>query len=179
MFKHVLSPYKIGKMEIQNRFVMPGMGVNENGTVDEVSIAWYEARAKGGFGLIITEFFAVDALGKAVPGEVILDNDEIIPMLAKLPERIHNYGTKIFMQIHHAGRETNSYVIGAQPVSVSAIPCPMNRELPRELSTEEVYELIEKFGDAALRAKKAGFDGIEIHAGHGYLVYHKLNKYHI
>ena len=177
MFKHVLSPYKIGGMEIQNRFVMPGMGVNENGTVDEATIAWYEARAKGGFGLIITEFFAVDALGKAVPGEVVLDNDEIIPMLAKLPERIHNYKTKIFMQIHHAGRETNSYVIGAQPVSASAIPCPMNRELVRELKTEEVYEIIEKFGDAALRAKKAGFDGIEIHAGHGYLATQFMSAY--
>lgn len=177
MFKSVLSPYKIGKLELQNRFVMPGMGVNENGTVDEVTVEWYAARAKGGFGLIITEFFAVDSLGKAVPGEVVLDNDDIIPMLSKLPEGIHNYGTKIFMQIHHAGRETNSFVINEQPVSASPIPCPMNRELPRELTTEEVYELIEKFGDAALRAKKAGFDGIEIHAGHGYLPTQFMSPY--
>ncbi|WP_315108888.1 NAD(P)/FAD-dependent oxidoreductase [Clostridium intestinale] len=177
MFKSVLSPHKIGNLELQNRFVMPGMGVNENGTVDEVTIAWYAARAKGGFGLIITEFFAVDSLGKAVPGEVVLDNDDIIPMLSKLPEEVHNYGTKIFMQIHHAGRETNSFVIKGQPVSASAIPCPVNRQLPRELTTEEVYELIEKFGDSALRAKKAGFDGIEIHAGHGYLPTQFMSAY--
>ncbi|WP_238902801.1 MULTISPECIES: FAD-dependent oxidoreductase [unclassified Clostridium] len=177
MFKSVLSPHKIGKLELQNRFVMPGMGVNENGTVDDVTVAWYSERAKGGFGLIITEFFAVDSLGKAVPGEVVLDNDDIIPMLSKLPEGVHNYGTKIFMQIHHAGRETNSYVINGQPVSASPIPCPVNRELPRELTTEEVYELIEKFGDAALRAKKAGFDGIEIHAGHGYLPTQFMSAY--
>ncbi|AVK49359.1 NADH:flavin oxidoreductase [Clostridium sp. MF28] len=177
MFKCVLSPHKIGKLELQNRFVMPGMGVNENGTVDEVTVAWYAARAKGGFGLIITEFFAVDSLGKAVPGEIVLDNDDIIPMLSKLPEEVHNYGTKIFMQIHHAGRETNSLVINGQPVSASAIPCPVNRELPRELTTEEVYELIEKFGDTALRAKKAGFDGVEIHAGHGYLPTQFMSAY--
>lgn len=177
MFKSVLSPYKIGKVELQNRFVMPGMGVNENGTVDEVTVEWYAARAKGGFGLIITEFFAVDSLGKAVSGEVVLDNDAIIPMLSKLPEGVHNYGTKIFMQIHHAGRETNSFVINGQPVSASPIPCPVNRELPRELTTEEVYELIEKFGDAALRAKKAGFDGVEVHAGHGYLPTQFMSAY--
>lgn len=177
MFKSVLSPHKIGKLELQNRFVMPGMGVNENGTVDDITVAWYSERAKGGFGLIITEFFAVDPLGKAVPGEVVLDNDDIIPMLSKLPEGVHNYGTKIFMQIHHAGRETNSYIINGQPVSASPIPCPVNRELPRELTTEEVYELIEKFGDVALRAKKAGFDGVEIHAGHGYLPTQFMSAY--
>ena len=177
MFEHVLSPYKIGKLEIQNRFVMPGMGVNENGTVDEKTIEWYGARAKGGFGLIITEFFAVEPLGKAVPGEIVLDNDDLIPALSKLTERVHQYGTKILMQIHHAGRETNRFTIGDQPVSASAIPCPVNRKLTRELTTEEVYDLIEKFGDTALRAKKAGFDGIEIHAGHGYLATQFMSAY--
>lgn len=177
MFEHVLSPCKIGKIEIQNRFVMPGMGVNDNGTVDDFTIGWYEARAKGGFGLIITEFFAIDSLGKAVPDEIVIDNDNIIPMISKLPESIHKYNTKIFMQIHHAGRETNSYSIDGQPVSASAIPCPVNREIPRELTTEEVYEIIEKFGDAALRAKKAGFDGVELHFGHGYLGTQFMSSY--
>lgn len=179
MFEYVLSPNKIGNLEIANRFVMPGMGVNHNGTVDETTIEWYVSHAKGGFGLIITEFFAVDPLGKAVSGEVVIDNDDIIPELSKLPARIHEYKSKVFMQIHHAGRETNHLYAGFtdQPVSASAIPCPMNRDLPRELSTAEVYELIEKFGDAALRAKKAGFDGIEIHAGHGYLPTQFMSSY--
>lgn len=177
MFEHVLSPYKIGNLEIQNRFVMPGMGVNEDGKIDEITIEWYAARAKGGFGLIVTEFFAVDPLGKAVPGEVVIDNDDIIPDLMRITERVHEYDTKIFMQIHHAGRQTNRFCIDGQPVSASAIPCPVNRELPRELTTAEVYELIEKHGDAALRAKKGGFDGIEIHAGHGYLPTQFMSTY--
>lgn len=179
MFDHVLSPCKIGQLEIPNRFVMPGMGVNHNGTVDEVTLSWYGARAKGGFGLIITEFFAIEKRGIAVPGEIVFDNDELIPAISKLPEHIHSLGTgtKIFMQVHHAGRETTSYVTGEQPVSASAIPCPVNRELVKELTTKETYELIEKFGDTALRAKKAGFDGIELHAGHGYLLTQFMSAY--
>jgi 2,4-dienoyl-CoA reductase-like NADH-dependent reductase (Old Yellow Enzyme family)/thioredoxin reductase len=179
MFNHILSPCKIGQLEIPNRFVMPGMGVNHNGTVDETTLAWYGARAQGGFGLIITEFFAIEKRGIAVPGEIVFDNDDLIPSVSKLPEHIHNLGTgtKIFMQIHHAGRETVSYFTGEQPVSASAIPCPVNRELVKELSTEETYELIEKFGDTALRAKKAGFDGIELHAGHGYLLTQFMSSY--
>lgn len=179
MFENIMSSCKIGPLEIPNRLVMPGMGVNHTGTVDEVTLAWYGARAKGGYGLIITEFFAVEKRGIAVPGEIILDNDDLIPEISKLPEHIHSYntGTKIFMQIHHAGRETVSLITGEQPVSASMIPCPVNRELVKELSTEETYEVIEKFGDAALRAKKAGFDGIELHAGHGYLITQFLSSY--
>jgi len=135
------------------------------------------ARASGGFGLIITEFACISEEGKAVPGELMITRDDYIPGFKKLTEAIHKAGGKIALQIHHAGRETMSAITGRQPVAPSPIPCPVNREIPKELTTEEVYQLIEKFGEAALRAQKAGFDAVEIHGAHGYLVSQFLSPY--
>lgn len=175
MFKHSLSPYKIGNLEISNRFVMSGMASEHNGTVGERSVEWYAARAKGGFGLIVTGFFAVDSLGTYGDGEVIIRED-IIPSLSKLPARIHEYDSKIFLQLHHGGRMRLPSQEG-EAISASAIPCPVNRNLTRELTTDEVYDVIEKYGDAALIAKKSGFDGVEIHAAHGYLPAQFMSSY--
>lgn len=169
MYEHIWKPGKIGKLELQNRLVMPGMGTNVMGRITDHDAAWYAARAKGGYGLIITEFMAIQPNGKAIAGEVVAADDSIIPDLRKLTDAVHQYGTKIFMQIHHAGRQTSSTVIRDTPVSPSPIPCPVNQSLPREMTTEEVYEMIEAYGDAAVRAKKGGYDGVEIHGAHGYL----------
>ena len=180
MFKRVLEKGKIGSVEINNRFIMPAMGSSHgesDGKVGERLIEYYSARARGGFGLIITEFTCIDPVGKAIPGQLMINSDEYIEGFKKLTDRIHKEGSKIFMQLHHAGRQTCSYITGMRPVAPSPIPCPVNRELPKELSTEEVYKLIEKFGDGALRAKKAGFDGVEIHGAHGYIVAQFLSSY--
>lgn len=180
MFDHVNRPGNIGSVTLQNRFVMPAMGSSHghgDGTVSDKLIAYYEARAKGGFGLIITEFTCVDPVGKALPGQLMIYDDSFIPGFQKLADRIHQAGSKVFMQLQHSGRQTVSAFSGYQPVSASAIPCPVNKELPRELTTQEVYEVIEKFGDAALRAKQAGFDGVEIHGAHGYLVAQFMSPY--
>ncbi|HHV65457.1 MAG TPA: FAD-dependent oxidoreductase [Peptococcaceae bacterium] len=173
MFSNVLKPGKIGTLELKNRFIMPAMGSGHgdlDGRVTPKLIEYYKARAKGGFGLIIGEFACVSEEGKAVPGQLMITSDDYLPAFKQLTDSIHQAGGKIALQIHHAGRETNSAVTGRQPVAPSPIPCPINRELPRELTTAEIYELIEKFGEAALRAKKAGFDAVEIHGAHGYLV---------
>jgi 2,4-dienoyl-CoA reductase-like NADH-dependent reductase (Old Yellow Enzyme family)/thioredoxin reductase len=95
----------------------------------------------------------------------------------KLTERIHKYGAKIVAQIYHAGRQTNHFVIGSQPVAPSPIPCPSNQEIPHELTVKEIKEIVEKFGDCAFRAKKAGFDGVEIHGAHGYLIAQFMSPY--
>lgn len=169
MYEHVLSEYKIGGLTIKNRFVMPGMGANYYGAINEEDIAWYEERAKGGFGLIITEFNAVEPSGRGLFSEIVSTN-EIISDYQKLAERIHKYGSKIFVQLHHAGRQCNMEDGIETSVGASTIPCPRKRSIVKELSTQEVWNIIEKFGDAALRAKKGGMDGVEIHGGHGYLV---------
>lgn len=173
MFNNLLKKGKIGSLELKNRLVMPPMGSGHGeptGKVGDKLVEYYAARARGGFGLIITEFACISREGKAVPGQLMIDSDEYIGGFKALTDRVHDEGGKIIIQIHHAGRETNSTVTGIRPVAPSAVPCPVNKEIPRELSPEEIYQLVEKFGDAAIRAKKAGFDGVEVHGAHGYLV---------
>lgn len=180
MFNRVLERMKIGNVELNNRFIMPAMGSSHgeaDGKAGDELIEYYAARARGGFGLIITEFVCVDPIGKALPGQLMIHSDDFIEGFERLTDRIHKEGGKIFMQLQHSGRQTVSYFTGMQPVAPSPIPCPVNKELPRELTVEEIYETIEKFGDAALRAKQAGFDGVEVHGAHGYLVAQFLSSY--
>ncbi|AEG59760.1 NAD(P)/FAD-dependent oxidoreductase [Desulforamulus ruminis] len=179
-FSSLFLPIKIGTMEVKNRLVVPAMGSglgNPDGTVSQRLIDYWVARAKGGFGLLITEFVFVDPPGKAVPDQLGIWKDDFIPGFKKLAEEVHKHGAKIALQIHHAGRQTSQQLTGVQPVAPSPLPCPVGKEVPRELTTEEVYQLIEKFGDAALRAKRAGYDAVEIHAGHGYLVTQFMSSY--
>lgn len=181
MFNKLFSPQKINVCEIPNRLAVTAMVANycnEDGTATDKYIAYHEAKAKGGWGLIITEDYAVNknAMGyKYIAG---LWNDEQIESHKKLTDTIHKYETKIFAQIYHAGRQSCSFVNGGmQPVAPSAIPCPWLRELPRELTIPEIEQIIEDFGDCALRVKKAGFDGVEVHAGHGYLLAEFMSTY--
>jgi len=179
-FEKLFEPIKIGTMEVKNRFVVPPMGTNfanPDGSVSQQLIDYLVSRAKGGYGLIIVEVTAIDPLGKAIPLQPGIWDDKFIPGWKKLVDEVHKYGAKIAVQLHHAGRQTTREVIGAQPVAPSPIPCPVDREMPRELTTEEVYELIEKFGDAARRARDAGFDAVEVHGAHGYLIAQFMSAY--
>ena len=106
-------------------------------------------------------------------------DDKFIDGLQKVTSRVHEYGAKIVPQLYHAGRQTRPDCIGGDlPGAPTAIPCSMKRSQPRELTAEEIYAIIERFGDAAVRAKKAGFDGVEIHGGHGYLVSEFISSYY-
>ncbi len=178
--KMMFSPLKMGPVEIKNRFIVSPMVMNfctADGMCTERFIAYHEEKAKGGWGLIITEDFAVTPRGKGyefLPG---FWNDDQIEGYKELTRRVHKYGTKIYAQIYHAGRQTSQKIIGCQPESASAIECPDMKEIPRELTVEEIKEIITAFGDAALRAKKAGFDGVMIHGAHGYLINQFLSSY--
>jgi 2,4-dienoyl-CoA reductase-like NADH-dependent reductase (Old Yellow Enzyme family)/thioredoxin reductase len=182
-FQNLFSPIKIGRMELNNRFVIPPMATNlanEDGTVSQGLIDYWVARAKGGWGLLILEFTAIDPLGKVGPCHPCLWSDKFIDGLRKMTDAVHKCGAKMAVQLSHTGRQTTQRIIdipGAQPVSASPIPCPLDREIPRELSSEEVYVLIEKFGDAAVLARDAGFDAIEIHGAHGYLLAQFMSEY--
>ncbi len=173
MFDSVTKPGKIGSVEIKNRFVMPAMGSGHSevdGTVGEESMGYYEARAKGGFGLIITEYCAVDPKGLGALNELRIYDDQYIPGFKKLADIAHRYGAKIFTQLHHGGRWSDPAISDYPCVSSSPLVWHVRNTLVHELTTEEVYAMIELFGDAALRAKKAGCDGVELHGGHGYLI---------
>lgn len=174
MFNNSLKPCRIGKMELRNRFVMPPMGschASSDGSANDNFIAYYTERAKGGFSLLIMEITGIDPLAKAIAEQIMISDDKYIPGLKRLTDSVHSYGAKIVAQLHHAGRQTTRALLnGEQPVAPSAIPCPLLQSDPRELTTAEVYELIDKFIAAAVRAQKAGFDGVEVHGAHGYLI---------
>lgn len=181
MLKKLFTPMKINNLVIPNRLAVTAMVVNycnEDGSATERFIRYHEEKAKGGWGLIITEDYAVNenAKGYAYIGGLYADSQ--IESHKRLTDRIHQYDTKIFCQIYHPGRQTSHFVNGGvQPVAPSAIPCPWCRDLPRELTKEEIKVIVSQFGDCALRAKKAGFDGVEVHSAHGYLLAEFLSPY--
>ncbi len=180
MLKHLFSPLKIGEIEISNRLVVSPMVTNYcngDGTATQRYIAYHEAKAEGGWGLIITEDYAVDPTGRGFSRVAGLWDDSQIASHSELTERVHRYDTKIFAQIYHCGRQTSHLVTGCTPFAPSPISCPAMQELPDELPAEKIEEMVEKFGDCALRAKKAGFDGVEIHGAHGYLIAGFMSPY--
>lgn len=172
-FEAMFQPIKIGKMTVSNRFVMCPMGNNfaeTDGRMSERSAAYYGARAKGGFGLITFEATVVYQQAKGGPRKPCLFSDDTISSFEAAIAACHQAGAKVSIQLQHAGPEGNSKVTGFPLKSASAIPSSVKTEVPEAISTEELYQLIEAYGDAALRAKKAGADAVEVHCAHGYLV---------
>ncbi|SHI03618.1 2,4-dienoyl-CoA reductase [Sporobacter termitidis DSM 10068] len=173
-YQSLFTPLKIADCTIPNRFAVTAMVTNmctEDGYATEQYIKYHEAKAKGGFGLIITEDYGINPNAKGYKYVAGLFDDAQIEGHRKLTDAVHQHGAKIFCQIYHAGRQSNSLVNGGmQPVACSPMSCPWNREMARELSVEEIQELVRQFGSTAARVKQAGFDGVEIHAGNGYLI---------
>lgn len=173
MFRRMFEPIKIGNVELKNRLIVPPMVTNfctEDSFVTERFIKYHEARAQGGWGLITIEQTVISKSGKGHPNQPGLWTDEQIEGLSKLTERVHAAGGKISVQINHAGRSTRSSITGNPLVAPSALKDPVLPETPRELTIEEIHEIIEQFGEAALRAKKAGFDMVTEHAHARYLI---------
>lgn len=172
-FEAMFQPIQIGKMTVPNRFVMCPMGnnfANTDGRMSERSAAYYGARARGGFGLITFEATVVYEQAKGGPRKPCLFSDDTISSFQAAIAACHQAGAKISIQLQHAGPEGNSKVTGYPLKSASAIPASVKTEIPKAMPTEEVYRLIEAYGDAALRAEKAGADAVEVHCAHGYLV---------
>jgi 2,4-dienoyl-CoA reductase-like NADH-dependent reductase (Old Yellow Enzyme family)/thioredoxin reductase len=182
MYSKIFEQGKIGNVTMKNRLVMSPMGTglaNLDGTPSEDMIAFYEARAIGGAGLIIPEITRInDVHGVGLMRQLSVTKDKHIEPLARLAAAVHKHGSKIFIQLHHPGRETVSALLGGQPVvAPSAIPCKLVNQETRALTTEEVKQLIRQFIDGAVRVKKAGCDGVELHAAHGYLLQQFLSPY--
>jgi len=173
-YPHIFEKGYINGIETKNRIVMSPMGTNlENadGTVNDKIIAYFEARAKGGAGIIIPGVVSVDyPVGKTIAHQLRLDNIKYVPGMSRLAEAVHRHDSLLILQIHHAGCSTMPiFLEGMQAVSASENPT-MTGEMARALSTEEVKELIGKFITTAVYANMAGADGIELHAGHGYIL---------
>jgi 2,4-dienoyl-CoA reductase-like NADH-dependent reductase (Old Yellow Enzyme family) len=142
----------------------------EGGMVSEDQINYYARRAAGGAGLLIVEFCAVDPGGIAMRRQLRIYEDRFLPGLARLAAAIKQHGARAAIQLHHAGRQSSSREVGVQPVAPSPIPCPVMAEVPRELSTDEIRGLVERYAEGARRAQEAGFDAVEFHGAHGYLI---------
>ena len=173
-YQHIFTPLTVKNMTIKNRIVMMPMGTNygeQNGEMSFLHINYYKERAKGGTGLIIVENASVDSpQGSNGTTQLRIDHDNYLPRLYKFCEEIHKYGTCIAIQINHAGASAVSARTNMQPVSASDVPSKEGGEIPRPLSVEEIHHIVKKYGEAAKRAQAAGFDAVEIHAGHSYLI---------
>ncbi|MDR1617642.1 MAG: FAD-dependent oxidoreductase [Treponema sp.] len=177
-YERFLSPGAIGKMTLKNRAVFPPMGTHfvDNGYVTDQMIAYQARRAEGGCGLNIVEIASVHFTSSA---RLILGiyDDKFIPGLARLAAAIKDAGGKACIQLWHGGRQHSGKEFGGQCWGPSAVPCPLTQETPHVMTIDEIREVIAAYGNAALRAKKAGFDAVELHGAHGYLIDCFLNAY--
>lgn len=191
--RHLLSTGRIGSMALRNRIIVTAMGVSlsePDGHVGERLLAYHETQAKGGAGLIITGVAGVAwPVGAVQPNQTAISDDRFLPGLKALTERVHRHGAKIAVQLHHGGLVAG-YSSDAfdQELWAPCYPPPLKGDfidyfLPEEmagfsgkmprlklLEPADIDQVVDQFGDAAARAKAAGFDAIEIHGGHGYLL---------
>ncbi|MFC2066232.1 FAD-dependent oxidoreductase [Chloroflexota bacterium] len=169
----LFEPIDIGAMGLKNRMVMSPMATgysNKEGEATSRLIAYYVERAKYGVGMITLECTAVSATGKAILYQLGIFDDDLIPGLKKLADAIREHDCKSAVQLHHAGRRALSKINqGLVPDAPSPIPA-VGYDMPRELTVDEIGMRIEEFADAAVRAKKAGFDAVELHGAHGYIL---------
>lgn len=173
------TPLSIRHLTLKNRIVMPPLATaksTEDGLVTEAIISHYEERAKHGhIGLVITEHSFVAKAGKASAGMMSVASDDCIPGLQKLTDMFHRHETPVFCQINHAGSATSTELTGEEVVSASDVPLPAgtkttNSAPPRALATGELEGIVRAYAEAAGRVKVAGYDGVEIHAAHAYLL---------
>lgn len=176
----VLKPAKLGGITLRNRLVVPPMETylsTEDGHVTDALVSYVEARAKGGFGLFIMEATYVDQSGKGFSKGLGIDSDDKIPGLKRLTDAVHRHSGHISVQLHHAGRETTTTVTGSTIMAPSDCPVCYSDEKVHALNTDEIHFLVQRFAEAAERAKKAGFDAVMLHGAHGYLLTQFLSPY--
>ena len=169
----LFAPVRIGSLTVPNRFVRSATHdfmADDEGFVTDAHIELYRHLAEGEVGLIITGHAHVQPSGKASPKQMAVFDDRFIEGLARIPEIVHRFQSLVFLQIAHAGRQTKEKLCGCIPVSPSAVYDPVSKVMPRELAFDEIRALIIDFISAAKRAKRAGFDGVQLHAAHGYLL---------
>ncbi len=171
--KKIFEPGKIGGLEIKNRLVVSAMSThlgNTDGTPTEAVIRYHETKARGGWGLVFTEDLGVTEDAGCDPHVGSLWNDSQIAPWSEFVKRIHAAGGLMGAQIYHAGRERSLKAYDSHPIAPSAVREPAMEYVPREMSMDEIHNMVNAFGECARRVKKCGFKCVEIHGAHGYLV---------
>ncbi|WP_088228227.1 NADH:flavin oxidoreductase [Desulfosporosinus sp. FKB] len=170
------QPLENSKLSLKNRLVMPPMATAKSGidgSITQDILNYYDEKTKGGYlSLVIIEHSYVSIAGKASKNQLSVAEDSLIDGLKKLSNLIHNNGSKTVMQINHAGSAASKEVIGMDPIGPSAVinPSKENAAVPIALDRDGIKEIVDNFQKAAIRVKEAGFDGVEIHSAHGYLL---------
>ncbi len=178
--EHLFSTFSIKGCELKNRVVMPGLAsflIENDGSIPQKAIEHYRRRAAGGPAMVIMEACAVSPEGIVSPHQARIFDDRFVEGLSKIAISMKSEGAVPAVQIHHGGRQTSAKVINGQPVAPSPLPCPSIRGEVTPLTVNGIQELVRKFGDAADRALQAGFELIEIHGAHGYLINQFLSRF--
>lgn len=168
----LFEPTPLGSITLRNRLIRAGtsesMAHPDSGEMTGLLLDLYERLAAGGIGGIITGHLYVEPRGKYARGQVGIHNEEVVPGLRRLVERVHSHGATIFAQLAHAGSQ--SRVPGLVPLAPSPVPNPLTGQEVAASTSGEIEEVVEAFGAAAQRAHFAGFDGVHIHGANGYLI---------
>ncbi len=171
--KHLFAPFKIKSITLQNRIVLPPLAsflVEKGGRITDRTIEHYRRRAAGGPAMVIMEACAVAPEGVVSDNQARIDHDRYLGGLTKIAAALKSEGAVSALQIHHAGRQTSAKVIHRRPLAPSPLPCPSIRGDVEPLSVDQIQELVNRFAEAAVRGHRAGFELIEIHGAHGYLI---------
>lgn len=181
-YPRLFSQGRIGPLVLKNRGIMMPMATDladKDGLVTQRQIKYYQERAKGGIAMIIHEYTGVDDVD-SIPSihNLRISQDYHISAMEELVDAVHLYDCKIIAQLHHGGATSNPNLTGRQNLAPSAIPIAEGRPLPREMTLEDIKRVQEKFVAAAVRCKKAGYDGVELHGAHGYLIAQFFSKYY-
>ena len=177
-FSHLNQPGKIGTLTLKNRLVQPAMetwSAGPDGTVTESTIAHYARRAEGGVGLVITEMTNPTPGCRCFPGELELSEDRYMPGMSKIADAVHAGGAAAFVQLDHGGvfaHDNASDQPAFTPSGVGTFSLP--GAALKTMTEEDIRQVVEDYAKAALRAKAIGFDGVELHGGHGYLLVERV-----
>jgi 2,4-dienoyl-CoA reductase-like NADH-dependent reductase (Old Yellow Enzyme family)/thioredoxin reductase len=180
MIEHLFTPYRIKGLELKNRIVMAPLAsflIEKEGWITDKTIEHYRLRAAGGPAMVIMEACAVSPEGIVSHHQARIDDDRLVEGLSKIARVMKSEGAVPALQIHHGGRQTSSKVIGRRPLAPSPLPCPTIRGEVEPLTIQSIQAIVKKFGDAAIRARDAGFELIEIHGAHGYLINQFLSRF--
>ena len=178
--QYLFSPFEIKGCHLKNRIVMPGLAsflIENDGSITDKTVEHYRRRAAGGPAMVIVEACAVSPEGIVSPHQARIYDDRFVEGLARIAQAMRAEGCLPAVQIHHGGRQTSARIINQKPVSPSNLPCPTIRGEVEPLTIDGIQEIVFKFGEAARRAREAGFDLIEIHGAHGYLVNQFLSPF--
>ncbi len=169
----LFTPVRIGAVRISNRFVRSATHdfmATDDGLITDRQVDMFKRLAEGEVGLIITGHAYVSPTGKAGPRQIAVDDDRLVEGLSRIPRQLHQFPSRVFLQISHSGRQTKEKICGCTPLAASAIYEPVYKVMPRAMTSDDIRMAVADFVRAGRRARLAGFDGIQLHVAHGYLL---------